>query len=205
VGVKAREYATVLDRNERENQITVRRQDGQAVTYDPKQARGVQLYSSEERRFAIGERIQFTSPLKDRAHQLANRDTGTILKLDEHGNARIRLDKDDGRCVRLNLRQMQHVDYCYAMTSHSLQGKTLSRVIYHVECDDPRNRSLLGKDMTYTAITRGESDAVIYTDHKDELVATLSRECVKPTALAPEEIRSYRREERRAHELALSA
>jgi conjugative relaxase-like TrwC/TraI family protein len=201
VGVEPRDYADVVAVDRDAKTITVkRRSDGQTVTYEPRLAQGVQVYSKEQRSFAVGERIQFTDPIKDQNHRIANRDTGTILKLDKHGNARVRMDKDGG-CRKVNFRKTQHLEYSYCMTSYALQGKTLARLLFHVDTDDTRCRKLLGADMTYTCATRGEVLFRIYCNLKDELPHVLSRECVKPVALSPERVRSYRQE----HELSMTA
>jgi len=47
-----------------ENLVTVACGDGRRVTYDPKRLRGVNLYQSEERPFAAGDRIQFRAPVR---------------------------------------------------------------------------------------------------------------------------------------------
>jgi hypothetical protein len=84
VGVSRGEYATVIDIDHERNAVTVGRQrDGVQITYNPKRLSGVQLYEREERQFAVGERIQFTNPWKEKG--IGNRDIGTITRLDEEG------------------------------------------------------------------------------------------------------------------------
>jgi ATP-dependent exoDNAse (exonuclease V) alpha subunit len=117
----------VIDTDSEHNQITVKRSDSQFVTYDPGCLKGISIYEPEIRSFAEGERVQFTSPRKDKA--ISNRDIGTVTYLDANGNVRVQLD-DSERTVGWNLRENQHLDYVYAMTSHSSQGATVDQVSF---------------------------------------------------------------------------
>jgi hypothetical protein len=119
VGVERGEYATVLYSDREENTLSVQRQsDGQVVTYDPRRLSGVQVYETEARDLAIGERLQFTNPWKDKG--ITNREIGTVTYLEGGGNITVRMDKSN-RTVSWNLKQMSHIDYGYAMTSYSAQ------------------------------------------------------------------------------------
>ena len=98
------------------------------ITYDPRRLQGVNVYRSEERNFAEGDRIQFTAPFKQ--ERVANRELGSIERIDTQGNLQVRLDS--GRTVRFNLQEHSHLDYGYAMTSYSSQGQTADRVLVHL-------------------------------------------------------------------------
>jgi ATP-dependent exoDNAse (exonuclease V) alpha subunit len=52
----------------------------------------------------------------------AYRELGTLAKIDESGDIRIRLDS--GRAIAFNIRENPHLDYGYAVTSHSSKGQT---------------------------------------------------------------------------------
>jgi conjugative relaxase-like TrwC/TraI family protein len=118
-GLAAGEYARVVHVNAEDNHVTVRRAHGARVSYDPKRLQGVTLYRETDRAFAAGDRVQLTAP--DREHHLANRELGTIEQLEAKGELRLRLDL--GRIVALDLRAHPHLDYGYAVTSHSSQGQ----------------------------------------------------------------------------------
>jgi hypothetical protein len=95
VGAKRGSYATVIGNDREANNLTVQFRDtGRIVTYDPRRAFGVQVYEASERSFANGEQIQFTSPWNEQ--RIANRETGTILKVEPDGVAAVRLDRSDG-------------------------------------------------------------------------------------------------------------
>jgi conjugative relaxase-like TrwC/TraI family protein len=118
-GIEAGEYARVECVNEKNNRVTVKRENGEQVSYDPRRLHGVTLYRETERAFSEGDRVQFTAP--NREQHIANRELGTIEKIDESGNLQVRLDS--GRAVAFNTKENPHLDYGYAVTSHSSQGQ----------------------------------------------------------------------------------
>jgi ATP-dependent exoDNAse (exonuclease V) alpha subunit len=83
-GIAPKSYGTVIAVEHEINQVTVKLDDGKAVSYDPARLRGVSLYTPESRPLAVGDRIQFTAPWKDQA--IANRDLATVTYLDQSGN-----------------------------------------------------------------------------------------------------------------------
>jgi conjugative relaxase-like TrwC/TraI family protein len=188
LGLAAKSYATVISVDSEQNEITVKRADGQIITYDPFRLKGVSIYEPEMRGFAEGDRVQFTAPWRDRA--VSNRDLGTIIHLDEHGNIRVMLDGSD-RTVGWNLNDNKHLDYAYAMTSHSSQGATVDQVLIHIDTSDSRSRGLIDETLAYVATSRPRYDAEIFTDNEQQLGLALSRHHENATALAPEEIESY--------------
>jgi ATP-dependent exoDNAse (exonuclease V) alpha subunit len=193
VGVERGDYATVLVVDRSANRIAVQRQkDGQVVTYSTARAAGVQLYETEERPFAKGERIQFTNPWKEKG--IANRDMATITKIDGNGNVTARLD-DTGRKVRWNIRDNAHIDHGYATTSYSAQAKTVDRVLIHVETGDARARALVDQTLAYVATSRGRYDAQFFVDDREQLAKSLESMHLKPKALSREQIEAYKEQQ----------
>src|SRR5581483_3791022 len=129
LGLQAGEYARVERTNATHNLLTVAREDGEHISYDLRRLQGVTIYREAERALATGDRVQFTAP--DRALHVANRELGTIDAIEPSGDLRLRLDS--GRTVAFNVKDHPHVDYGYAVTSHSSQGQTTDRVLVHVE------------------------------------------------------------------------
>lgn len=185
-GLAAKSYASVVEVNADENLLTVRKADGKFVTYNPARLSGVAVYEPEVRSFAIGDRIQFLTPWRDKA--ISTRDTGTIQFLDANGNARVRLDGSD-RVVSWNLNQNKHIDYAYAMTSHSSQGATVDQVLVHIDTSETRIRALINEMLAYVALSRPRFDAQIYTDNAGKLEKALFRSNQNTTALSQEQIR----------------
>jgi ATP-dependent exoDNAse (exonuclease V) alpha subunit len=179
-GIEAGEYARVEHANEKENLVTVKRENGEQVSYDPRRLHGVTLYRETGRAFSVGDRVQFTAPNRER--HIANRELGTIEKIDESGNLQLRLDS--GREVAFNIKENPHLDYGYAMTSHSSQGQTADRVLVHVDTEQAGEK-LVNRRLAYVAVSRGRYDAQVYTNDKGQLVDQLSRDVSHRSAIEP--------------------
>jgi len=76
---------------------------------------------------------------------------GTIESID--GDGRLRLKMDGGRAVQLDPHKRPHLDYRYAMTSHSNQGQTADRVLVHVNTELGA-KDLLNSGMAYVSLSR---------------------------------------------------
>jgi conjugative relaxase-like TrwC/TraI family protein len=177
-GIEAGEYARVERVNEKDNRMTVKRENGEQVSYDPRRLHGVTLYRETERAFSEGDRVQFTAPNRER--HIANRELGTIDKIDHRGNLQLRLDS--GRNVAFNVKENPHLDYGYAVTSHSSQGQTANRVLVHVDTEHAGEK-LINRRLAYVAISRARYDAHLYTNDKTHLTEQLSRDVSHRSAL----------------------
>jgi ATP-dependent exoDNAse (exonuclease V) alpha subunit len=174
--VKAGDHARVIDTDHETNRITVRFFSGRKLTYNPTRFSGVSVYYEAERAFAEGDRLQIRAPF--RAKRIANGELGTITKIEPD---KIRLAMDSGREISVDLREFRHLDYGYAVTSHSAQGVTFDRVL--VNADTHESARLLNSRTAYVAISRARYDALIYTDSTQNLSDALNREIEKETAL----------------------
>jgi ATP-dependent exoDNAse (exonuclease V) alpha subunit len=178
IGIAPGEYARVESVKEKQNQVTVELENGQRLSYDPRRLQGVTIYREAERAFSEGDRVQFTAPNRDQ--HVANRELGTIEKIDESGNLRIRLDS--GRAIAFNIRENPHLDHGYTVTSHSSQGQTADRVLIHVDTEQGGEK-LVNRRLAYVAVSRGRYDAQIYTNDKSALAEGLGREVSHESAL----------------------
>jgi conjugative relaxase-like TrwC/TraI family protein len=176
-GIGAGEYARIERVNEKENRVTVRRENGERVSYDPRRLHGVTLYWETERTLSEGDRVQFTAPYKEQ--HVANRELGTVKKMDAGGNVQLHLDS--GRCIAFNVKENPHLDYGYAVTSHSSQGQTADRVLVHVDTEKAGEK-LVNRRLAYVAISRGRFDAQLYTNDKGHLVEQLARDISRRSA-----------------------
>jgi ATP-dependent exoDNAse (exonuclease V) alpha subunit len=179
-GIEAGEYARVEHANEKENLVTVKRENGEQVGYDPRRLHGVTLYRETERGFSQGDRVQFTAP--NREQHIANRELGTIEKIDDSGNVQLRLDS--GRTVAFNIKENPHLDYGCAVTSHSSQGQTADRVLVHVDTEQAAEK-LVNRRLAYVAVSRGRYDAQVYTSDKGQFAEQLSRDVSHRSAMEP--------------------
>src|SRR5262249_29087223 len=174
-GITPGEYARITSVDPKENRITIERENGTAQTYDPRRLSGVSVHREAERDFSNGDRIQFTAP--SRELHVANRDLGTIEHVHSNGDLKIRMDS--GREVRFNVHEHPHLDYGYAMTSHSSQGQTADRVLIHV--DTEKSELLVNNRFAYVSVSRAQHDAQIYTNDRSRLARSLSRETSQTT------------------------
>src|SRR6266404_4949253 len=124
-GIAKGTYAHVKSIDTATNRLTVELQDGTERTYDPRRQRGVSVFRKEMRGFSVGDRIQFTAPANEL--KIANRELGAIEAID--GAGRLNLKMDSGRSLEVDPNKHPHLDYGYAMTSHSSQGQTANRVL----------------------------------------------------------------------------
>ena len=178
LGIEPRSYARVVMAVSQSNLLTVQKRDGEHVTYDPARLRGITAYREIEREFAVGDRLMFTSP--NRELQVANRDLGTVERIENHT---MTVSMDDGKdtTVRFDPKEMRHFDHGYAVTSHSSQGLTAHRVLVNMDTDV--HPGLINPRFAYVSISRASHDAHIYTNDAANLAKSLSQEVTKASAL----------------------
>ena len=176
-GIERGSYAQVVATNTKQNLVTVRKENGERVTYDPSRLRGISAYREIEREFAVGDRVQLTAPNRDL--QVANRDLGTLKSFD--GDGRITLRMDSGKDMSFDPRAMRHFDHGYAVTSHSSQGLTSERVL--VNMDTQAHSELINGRFAYVSISRASHDAQVFTNDAANLAQSLSKGVSKTSAL----------------------
>jgi len=181
LGIEAGEYARVSRVDRENNMLTVKRHSDEELSYDPRRLQGVTVYRDAERTFAQGERVQLTAPYHEQ--RLANRELATIERIDSDGNLKLKMDS--GREIEFNARQHPHLDYGYAVTSHSSQGQTAERVLIHVDTEQAYGE-LLNNRMAYVSVSRAQFDVQIYTNDAKALGQELSRDVSHPTAIQQE-------------------
>ena len=178
LGIARGDYARVEQVDGKANQVTVKTDDDRRLTYDPRRLQGVTLYRETERAFAAGDRVQMTAP--DRERGVPNRELGTIERVDKKGHMEVRWDS--GRTSSFEPSDRRHLDYGYAVTSHSSQGQTAGRVLVHVDTDRASEK-LVNQRLAYVAVSRGQYDARIYPDDKVTLTRALGRDVSHRSAL----------------------
>jgi conjugative relaxase-like TrwC/TraI family protein len=194
LGFERGSEARVIGLDARTNTLTVQKQDGERVSYDPKRLYGINVYEERNRDFSLGERIQFTAA--NRNLGIANRDLGTITALEER-SITVRIDGKSGREVTFDPTEFRQLDHGYAVTSHSSQGLTADRVIANIDTES--SRSLINDRLAYVAISRAAHDARIYTNDAATLGERLATDLSKGAALDLSDVRqavdSFRRDD----------
>ncbi len=201
--LKVGEYVRVTDSDPGANLVTVKRADGKMVSYDPRRLQGVTVYHEVERSFSVGDRIQFTAPYRDK--RIANRELGTIKELRSNGMLSIQLDS--GRTVEFSMHKHPHLDYGYAVTSHSSQGVTADRVLVNVDTHQAHEK-LLNSRFAYVSISRARYEVKVYTNDAQAIGVELSREVSKRAAIEhdQEQVQTQRKQptHQQSHDFGLS-
>ncbi len=175
---KAGQYAKIIALDKEKNLLSVKVEDGNLITYDPRQVSGVELYHEERREFVTGDRVQITR--QDKLKSLTNRQIGTIEQMQD-GKIAIKFEGKKKQVVTFDQSEIRHIDYGYCLTSHSSQGETFDRVLVHA--DTQQRSTLLNERMAYVAISRARREAKIFTDDLDELPSVMERAFGKQSAL----------------------
>ena len=176
VGLERGGYAEVIAVDPKSNLITVQRDTGGIVSYDPARLRGIDAYRETEKSFAIGDRLQMTAPYRDL--DLPNRALGAVEQI---ANGQLTVRMDSGRTVTFDPHEMRHFDHGYAVTSHSSQGLTAERVL--VNMDTEMHSNLINARFAYVSISRGSHAAHIFTDNAAELGERLNHDVSKTSAM----------------------
>jgi ATP-dependent exoDNAse (exonuclease V) alpha subunit len=176
-GIEAGSYALVAAVDSAQNLLTVQKESGELITYDPRRLAGVSVYRAVIHDFAVGDRIQFSAP--DKQLGIANRELAVIESIAPDGRIRARLD--DNRQIEFNAAEHRHFDHGYAVTSHSAQGLTAERVLIHA--DTSVHPDLLSSRFGYVAVSRASHDATIFTDDVARLAQQLGTDVSKTSAL----------------------
>src|SRR5260370_7760867 len=90
-----------------------------------------------------------------------------------------------GRSVEVDPNKHPHLDYGYAMTSHSSQGQTANRVLIHVDTELAA-KDLLNNRMAYVSVSRGAFDAQLFTNNREKLPTALGHDLSRQCAHVPE-------------------
>lgn len=176
-GIEAGSYAKVAAVEPSQNLLTVQKESGELVTYDPRRLNGAGIYRGATHDFAVGDRIQFTAP--DKSLAVANRDLAVIESISPDG--RIAARSDDNRLIEFNAAEHRHFDHGYAVTSHSAQGLTAERVLIHA--DTGVHPDLLNSRFGYVSVSRASHEATLFTDDRTKLSPQLSVDVSKTSAL----------------------
>jgi Viral (Superfamily 1) RNA helicase len=167
-------YLTVSAVNE--NTLTLQFENGWHIEFNPTRMKGVQAYTAERRTIAIGDRLQWREP--DRQRRIANGEYATVTKL---AGRNIELQFDQGRKVAMPLSEARKIDLGYASTSHASQGSTVDRVIVHI--DSNQHVGLVNQRMGYVGSSRARIDLRIYTDDTEKMRRAVTRTLEKDLAL----------------------
>jgi ATP-dependent exoDNAse (exonuclease V) alpha subunit len=179
-GLAKNSYSTVEAVDRRGNSLTLRTEDGKHITACPAKwnKTDVEVFTSEHRHLATGDRVQFRRPYK-KPH-IANGEFATIVELNSRG-AKFHLDGKQPRDIALPFSQMKHLDYGYCSTTYSAQGATVDKCI--MQLDSMRSDRLLNRMGWYVGASRPKTELRIFTDDAQALRRAIVRDPQKSIAL----------------------
>jgi len=159
-GIARDSSAIVVAIEAKTNQITIRKGDGEEVSYNPALLKATTtqstVYRKERREIAVGERIQFTAPNKDqgiRAWSLA-----TVERISENGALTVKLDK--GRNVELDPAKARHIEHGYAVDGK--RAVPAERVLVSIV----GTPEIAQNNAIHKAIASASREAAIYTSER---------------------------------------
>ena len=112
---------------------------------------------NQELSFFKGDKVMETQNNYEK--MVMNGDTGTLLRI-ENENVVIRFDNTE---VEYELEEMKSIQLAYAITIHKSQGSEYPAVIIPISFD---HSHMLGRNLIYTAITRGRERVIVAGDKK---------------------------------------
>jgi conjugative relaxase-like TrwC/TraI family protein len=180
IGIEKQSYTRIIATEPKDNLLTVQKEDGTTVTYNPARLYGVTIYRELEREFAVGDRLSFTAPSKELG--VANRDLGTVEQIASNGQLTVRMD--NGKFVAFDADQMRHFDHGYTVTSHSSQGLTADRVLVNI--DTNVHPELINPRFAYVSVSRAAHDAHVFTNNAASLTTSLGHSVTKASAIEME-------------------
>jgi len=140
---------------------------GDGATPPVEFANRFELYHPTQLALAKGDRIRVTAggKTKDGKHRLNNGSLFTVEGFTKRGDVIV----DHGWLID---RDFGHLAHGYCVTSHTSQGVTVDKVFIGMSSE---SFGATNERTGYVAITRGKSQAVIFTDDREALLKAVSR------------------------------
>jgi conjugative relaxase-like TrwC/TraI family protein len=203
--IVAKSLAKVVKTDREQNLLTVEIKDGRdgaearEITYNPKRLRGVSVWTEEKIKVSTGDRLQLRAPFEEKQTKIAN---GTMLEVSKITPESLTLTTDKGKTVMLDTERPHAIDYGYAVTSHSSQGKTIDRVLVHAETSE--SKQILNERMAYVAVSRARNEALIFTDDAQKLAGKMARQ-IEKTEITQAKAETVEHAPERAEKIVLDA
>jgi UvrD-like helicase family protein len=173
------EQLRVVSHDITRNTLTVEREGGQRVTFDPARNSMLRLYEKETVDLAPGDWVRVTA--NDKGLGVCNGERYQVGAVEEGHVVLQRMARSSTATqdIRIERRRPMHLQHGYATTIHSAQGLTRSRVLV-----DANTKSLTSnRAVFYVAISRARNHITLFTDDASKLATAMSREPKKFAAL----------------------
>jgi ATP-dependent exoDNAse (exonuclease V) alpha subunit len=181
LGIAREETLRVVDYDLNRNILVLQRENGATLKLDPSQHTKFSFARIEERDYAVGDAVEARANIGrvTDPNRVSNGARGEIVAVDDKG-AVIRWQ--DGHETPMNNRQMRHVDYAYAHTSHKEQGVTNHREIFVVSATGAH---WINREASYVAASRAKQNTEIVSTEKarEKMLINAGKEPEKTTAI----------------------
>ncbi len=151
--------------------------DGRRSTMSYRHTNRLAIVVERDTNIARGDRLQlkFNGKSKE-GHAITNGELVTVRRVHVDGSLTI---EDDRQTVKTLSSQQRLFNRGYAVTSYASQGKTVDTVLLA----DAACRAATNRNQWYVAISRGRKRAIVFTDHKADLRASIEQSGDRALAL----------------------
>ena len=123
-----------------------------------------------------GDRLRWTR--NDRELGRRNGETAVVLSID--ASKRMATVAAGEKIATLDLPQERHWEHAYASTVHAAQGRTVDRVLVHL---DTKHEKTIGSETFYVAISRARHQAKLYVDDGSRINSLVEQSRLKQYGL----------------------
>jgi len=174
MGIKSKTNEFVVSGvNISKNEITIKNANGKEFVINTKEhSDKFSVYQTKEIEISKNDRV--ITLKNDKQHGIKNGEMWQVKSIDSQGNITI---KNNDKEKTINIKDYNYVDHSYAVTTHKSQGMTVNKVISDVSSQRTNYNEV------YTAVTRGKTDYMIFTDNKEKFFDRMQNEQAKTTTL----------------------
>ena len=159
---------TIID----DKHIEIEASNGKSIMIDfYRYSQQCQIYKEVEKEFTSGDTIVFTKNACLEQKAKVKNGERAVIKNIENGI----IQTTNGK--RIDIKEMNYLDYGYAITDYKSQGATTKNVTI---CADTQMASL---NSFYTQVTRAKDNITVYTDNKEALLANLKKDARQHSTL----------------------
>ena len=147
---------------------------GKLHTLDQSKTKSFDVFVQRKIDLAIGDKIRIKKNSYDRNGKRL--DNGKVLKITgfrKDGSIKAVSDTPKRRIKYLVASDFGNFDYAYCITSYASQGKTVDRVLIY---QPAATFAASNQKQFYVSVSRGREAVTIYTDHKEELLQSVSKD-----------------------------
>jgi conjugative relaxase-like TrwC/TraI family protein len=155
--------------------VVLRNESGRELRFNPQkidpadQRDTLKLSEKMDTSLHAGDKIRWTD--NDKPRGLLNSEAAKVLSVGEHG---VKIENAKGEVLELQLgdKMLERLGLSYAINMHQAQGMTTDRGIGVMHSAE---QNLATQKLSYVMLTRVREDVEIFTNDRDQLLRTISR------------------------------